>query len=153
MFDVGRSLFDVRLDVRSNSGSVRDDLFSIVIAVSIAGSSLGRPPFFRTQLRRINVNEFRHVGKRNGCPSVDHVISVITHDRFQWQNCAGGADDDRAGVEYIHGLIIRQPNTKRLERLVVQFVQQVAVSHGPDYIKSFDSVAISFVWSMPVFVL
>jgi len=78
---------------------------------------------------RMKIGEFEHVRDGNGAPIGRHAVPLFVSDILRGNNRAAIADDDHPGVKDVVGRVIDQPNSKGLERLVVEFADYIVVCH------------------------
>jgi hypothetical protein len=90
-------------------------LLSLVFPLAISG--------------RLKIGEFEHVGDGDGPPIGGHAVSLIISDILRGDHRAAVPDDDHPGIENVVDRVIDKPNSKWLERLIVQLSDYIVVSH------------------------
>src|SRR5687768_14859313 len=72
------------------------------------------------------------MSQRDGAPAGYEMISLFIDDRFDRHDRARRAYDHGPGIQHVHCGVVRQLHAERLERLIVQFVEEVTGRHAPN---------------------
>lgn len=65
----------------------------------------------------------------NCAPIGRHVVPLIVSDILRGNHRAAVPDDDHPRIKDVAGGVIDQPNSERLERLIVQLANYIVVGH------------------------
>jgi hypothetical protein len=79
---------------------------------------------------RLRIGEFDHVRDGDSAPIGRHAVALFIPDILRGDHGAAVANDDHPGIYNVIGGVFGQPNSERLERLIIELANYIVMRHS-----------------------